>query len=136
MKGKQNCNNLHDTLLCLTIKYDKYLPPSCAEEKQKQQSNLGYTHHGTMMFSTQYNPANKVCSLCHGKQKQSWAGFLPVGLPWPSPSHNKWRNVDIIIFREANHRIFVFLSLDNQVYCFDNMRKYQRKPSLLFNLSG
>lgn len=22
MKGKQNFNNLHDTLLCLTIKYD------------------------------------------------------------------------------------------------------------------
>lgn len=44
-------------------------------------------------------------------------------LPWPSPSHNKCRNVDINIFREANHRIFVFLSLDKQVSCFENIKE-------------
>lgn len=43
LKGKQNFNNLHDTLLCLTIKYDKYLPPSGAKEKQKLNNQISVT---------------------------------------------------------------------------------------------
>lgn len=65
-----------------------YLQPSGAKQKQhkRKQSDLSHTHHGTMMLSTLYASANKVCSLCHGIQKQSWAGFLTSRLPRPSPS--------------------------------------------------